>query len=199
MLWALFPCLAQIDFTPAQKEARQPDPPLLARGHLACLTGRWACRASHPAANSHASVSLSPWVPLFARAQPLRHFRVGPTMSALSSPPPRRKRDWFRRRGIRSELLHPRANPAPHISTSPGASNVDPTPPRAPPFTATQPLASRHQRRQYQSRRRCYWSQPRVTLRPRGVIKVGRGVFAVRARRIVEWEQYRVISDCSPS
>jgi hypothetical protein len=32
--------------------------------------------------------------------------------------------------------LHLRANPAPHISTSPGASNADPTPPRAPPFAA---------------------------------------------------------------
>jgi hypothetical protein len=148
---------------------------------------RTLSRLSHCLRGSRCSHALSP----------LRHFCMGPTMSALSSPPSRRKRDRFRRRGIRSELLHPRANPTPHISTSPGASNADPTPPRAPSFAATQPLTSRHQRRQYQSRRRRYWSQPWVTLRPRGVIKVGRGVFVVRARRILEWEQYRVIGDCS--
>jgi hypothetical protein len=38
-----------------------------------------------------------------------------------------------------------------------------------------------------------------VTLQPRGVIEVGRGVFTFRASRIVVRDRYRVIGNCSPS
>jgi hypothetical protein len=89
--------------------------------------------------------SSSPRGPLdFSRLRDLAHWQAGSvlqrlpvdsTRSATSARdprcqryllhPPRREHDRVRRRGNRNGLLQPCANPAPHISTSPGASNAD--------------------------------------------------------------------------